>query len=171
VLYIIHTILALRGIIEGGLGQRISEFDRHQIVIAFQTWYFGELIYALVSISVRLSVGIFLLKLSDRTKYRQRYKNLFWVSLSIVVCVATIFFFASLFQCSPPQYYWEQFENPESDGSCRNDIVPTAAIVLSVVAAISDWLLAVLSIAILWKTSIPWQSKLKIGVLISLGFR
>lgn len=170
-LYIIHTILALRGIIEGGLGQRISDFDRHQIVIAFQTWYFGELIYALVSVSVRLSVGIFLLKFSDGTTYHQLYKWLFWGSLSLVACVATIFFFASLFQCSPPQYYWEQFENPESDGSCQNDIVPLVAIILSVVAAISDWLLAFLSMAILWKTSIPWQSKLKIVVLLSLGFR
>jgi hypothetical protein len=52
---------------------------------------------------------------------------------------------------------------------CHKNIVPIAGIVLSIVLAITDWVLALVPITSLWNGSLPWKTKFGIQALTSLG--
>ncbi|KAF4976581.1 hypothetical protein FDECE_18459, partial [Fusarium decemcellulare] len=118
--------------------------------VGMQSWFFGELIYGVLSILVRISVGLYLLRICRSTAH----KRILYVSLAI---------------CSPPEYYWEQFLSIERNGTCESSLVTTAAIVLSVVAGTSDWVIALMPAVILWNIRISQRSKVIIIGLMSLG--
>ncbi|KAK2670337.1 hypothetical protein RAB80_014474 [Fusarium oxysporum f. sp. vasinfectum] len=173
--YTIQAVIVIRGIIEGGIGQHANDIDQTEITIGFQTWYFGELIYPVLSCLTKTSVTLFLqqayiVKFQTREATNRRYIQ--WV-LYICLCAiwtsSNVFLSASIFQCSPPSHYWMQFEDPSSEGTCSKSIVPAAGIVLSIVTAASDWALASVPIVALTKTQIPWRKKAAIQALSSLG--
>ncbi|KAI3564250.1 hypothetical protein IWW34DRAFT_642344 [Fusarium oxysporum f. sp. albedinis] len=173
--YTIQAVIVIRGIIEGGIGQHANDIDQTEITIGFQTWYFGELIYPVLSCLTKTSVILFLqqayiVKFQTREATNRRYIQ--WV-LYICLCAiwtsSNVFLSASIFQCSPPSHYWMQFEDPSSEGTCSKSIVPAAGIVLSIVTAASDWALASVPIVALTKTQIPWRKKAAIQALSSLG--
>ncbi|KAG8673888.1 hypothetical protein FPOAC1_007207 [Fusarium poae] len=175
-LYISQAILIVRGIVGGGIGQHADNLNEAEVVKGFQTWYFGELLYAALSCSVKTSLVVYL-----RRVYVVNSPSLKIILNLCLVCIwatSTAFFFASIFQCSPVGYYWGQFRRPtvpeRSDktivrGKCHKNIVPIAGIVLSIVLAISDWVLALVPIMSLWKGSLPWKTKFGIQALASLG--
>ncbi|KAF4470603.1 integral membrane [Fusarium albosuccineum] len=165
---ILYTSLAsfvFRGTIVGGIGKFTDNLTMREASVGMQSWYFGELIYGVLSILIRISVGLYLLRICRSTMH----KKILYVSLTIVGLTSTVYFFATLFQCSPPKYYWEQFLSIEESGSCESSLVTTTAIVLSVVAGTSDWVIAMMPAVVLWNIRISQQSKIIIVGLMSLG--
>ncbi|KAI8411419.1 hypothetical protein FOFC_08013 [Fusarium oxysporum] len=175
-LYTAQVIIIVRGIVDGGIGQHADDISGVEIVKGFQTWYFGELIYAVLSCFTKTSVVLYLhrLYIGEPSKGAIVNKPILRISLiACLVCVwatSIVFFLTSIFQCSPVGYYWEQFKHPVRPGTCSKSIVTIAGIVLSVVLALSDWTLAlVVPIMSLWKSWLPWQTKAAIHALTSLG--
>ncbi|KAH7233918.1 uncharacterized protein BKA55DRAFT_653117 [Fusarium redolens] len=174
-LYTVQTIVVIRGIIEGGIGQHASKIDIAEVTKGFQTWYFGELIYAVLSCLVKTSVILFLQEAYiGRRKIRKATDRrkicwILYICLAVIWATSIVFLSASIFQCSPPSHYWKQFENPSSEGACSKSVVPAAGIALSIVSAVSDWVLASVPTVALLKTQIPWQKKAAIQALSSLG--
>lgn len=76
-----------------------------------------------------------------------------------------------LMQCTPPSFFWEGPSRiPGAHGSCINKaVVPISTIVHSVLSAISDWILALLPIAMLWSVQINLRTKISVAVLLSTG--
>jgi hypothetical protein len=168
--------MIIRGIVDGGIGQHADGIDRVEIVKGFQTWYFGELIYAALSCFTKTSVVLYLhrLYIGEPSKGATVNRPFLRITLTIcLVCVwatSIVFFLTSIFQCSPVGYYWGQFNDPISPGKCSKSIVPIAGIVLSIVLALSDWTLAlVVPIMSLWNARLPWKTKAAIQALTSLG--
>ncbi|EXK25457.1 hypothetical protein FOMG_17884 [Fusarium oxysporum f. sp. melonis 26406] len=174
-LYTVQTIIVIRGIIKGGIGQHASKIDVAEVTKGFQTWYFGELIYAMLSCLVKTSVILFLQEAYiGRRKIRKATDRrkicwILYICLAVIWATSIVFLSASIFQCSPPSHYWKQFENPSSEGACSKSVVPAAGIALSIVSAVSDWVLASVPTVALLKTQIPWQKKAAIQALSSLG--
>ncbi|KAL6359139.1 hypothetical protein LRP88_07356 [Fusarium phalaenopsidis] len=140
------AILVLRGIVRGGVGQDADGLNLRKIAVGFQAWYFGELIYGLLTVFVRLSVALFLFQLCTNPIHK-------WVltgCLSAVMITSLVYLAAAFFQCLPIAYYWERFSGTERKGHCSTSrLVPNAAIILSIVGALSDWLIALIPVAIL----------------------
>ncbi len=90
------------------------------------------------------------------------------MSLALVWLITFVFFFVTLFQCSPPSHFWEQvFQKP---GSCGNqDVVPATGIALSVVNAVCDFVLALLPITMIWDVQLNMRTKLTVAALLSMG--
>lgn len=168
-MYTAQSYFVFRGLIVGGLGQHTPDLSMQQVIVSFKAWYFGELLYALVSVSVRTSVALTLLGLYNHAQHRTLYMILLLTCLGIVGLVSLVFFFASMFQCSPPTHYWKQFEDPTRVGTCANTVVPTTAIVLSVVAAVSDLILAVFPMARVWNASLSQRKGAFILMSLGLG--
>ncbi|KAH7302851.1 hypothetical protein B0I35DRAFT_366013 [Stachybotrys elegans] len=143
-LYTAQSSFVLRGIILGGLGQHGPDLTTDETVVGFKSWYFGELISALVTITVRLSVAILLLRMCKNVRYHERYEKIVYGCLAI---------------------FWR----PDMPGACSSTIVPNTAITLSAVAAVSDVMLALLPIVLIWGAKIHWKKKVFIGVLMGLG--
>jgi hypothetical protein len=146
-----------------------------EIIKGFQTWYFGELAYAVLSCLVKTSVILFLQEAyivrlrTGKANVRRYIRWTLYICLRVIWATSIVFLSASIFQCSPPSHYWKQFENPSSEGACSKSVVPAAGIALSIVTAVSDWALASVPIVALLRTQIPWQKKAAIQALSSLG--
>ncbi|EXA29990.1 hypothetical protein FOVG_18592 [Fusarium oxysporum f. sp. pisi HDV247] len=175
-LYTAQVIIIVRGIVDGGIGQHADDISGVEIVKGFQTWYFGELIYAVLSCFTKTSVVLYLHRLYIGEPSKGAIVNKPILRISLIVCLvcvwatSIVFFLTSIFQCTPVGYYWEQFKHPVRPGTCSKSIVPIAGIVLSVVLALSDWTLAlVVPIMSLWKSWLPWKTKAAIHALTSLG--
>ncbi|KAH7190306.1 hypothetical protein BKA60DRAFT_664185, partial [Fusarium oxysporum] len=160
------SVLIMRGIALGGIGQDASQLTLQKISIGLQTWYFGEILYALLSLCIRLSITIFLFQLLRQPSH-------IWVlsgCLAVVFITTLCFLLATIFQCSPVRFYWEQFSLSDNNGTCSNtELVRTTAIAHSIVAALSDWIMTFLPVTCLWKTRTATSSKITGTVLISLG--
>ncbi|TXB98042.1 hypothetical protein FocTR4_00017080 [Fusarium oxysporum f. sp. cubense] len=149
-----HDILMLASvvcIIEGGIGQHASKIDIAEVTKGFQTWYFGELIYAMLSCLVKTSVILFLQEAYiGRRKIRKATdrRKICWI---LYICLAVIWATSIV------------------EGACSKSVVPAAGIALSIVSAVSDWVLASVPTVALLKTQIPWQKKAAIQALSSLG--
>ena len=73
-------------------------------------------------------------------------------------------------QCSPPSYFWRGPVDPTAQGSClHKDVVPISTVVYSAVSAVSDWMLALLPIAMLWHVRINLQTKIGVAMLLGMG--
>jgi len=173
--YIMYSALALYsgqgaavlyGTVAGGLGKTVSEMNLTEIMIAFKAWYICELIYGPLAAVIRTSIGLFLLRICSKPLH----KRILYVCLGTVYIFTMIYLLINVFQCSPPSYYWEQFSPSSHKGVCPNaSLVPKAAIAHSVIAAVSDWTLGILPIAILWRVQIKLRKKIAVAVLLSLG--
>ena len=140
----------------------------------FKAWYFGELIYAALSCFIKTSVILYLRQVYYGSRHGPVINRPFLriglnTSLICVWLASVVFFFAAIFQCSPVSYYWGQVARPTGSGTCHSSIVPITGIVLSIVLALTDLLLALVPVVSLWKTHLPWKTKAKIQVLSSLG--
>jgi hypothetical protein len=162
--------------VDGGIGQHAGDVNRAGIVKGFQTWYFGELIYAALSCFIKTSVVLYLHQLYIGQPSKRAIVNRPFLRVTLALCLvcvwatSIVFFLTSIFQCSPVGYYWEQFNVPISPGKCSKSIVPITGIVLSIVLALSDWTLAlVVPVMSLWNARLPWKTKAAIQALTSLG--
>ncbi|KAM6514145.1 hypothetical protein FALCPG4_015304 [Fusarium falciforme] len=165
-LYTILATLVLHGITKGGVGQDADNLNLHKIAVGLRAWYFGELTYGLLSVFVRLSVALFLLRICTKSSH----KWILTACLVVVIVTSLVYLCATLFQCLPVTYYWQRFELEERAGHCSTArLVPNTAIVLSIVAAISDWLIALIPAVILSGTRIPRSSKILATGLMSIG--
>ncbi|KAI1841693.1 hypothetical protein JX265_006242 [Neoarthrinium moseri] len=165
--YTAYAIIAVCGVAMGGTGKHTSELTLDGVAIALRGWYLCEVLYAPLSGIIRTSIAIFLLRLVVKPWQ-------IWVirvNLGIIWVTSLVYFFLMTFQCVPPSYFWEgPSRQAGSAGTCMdNNVVPIATIVHSAVSAVSDWMLGLLPIAMLWNVSINRRTKVSIAILLSMG--
>lgn len=83
---------------------------------------------------IKLSIGIFLLRLSARRVYNW----IICISLVIIGIWSLVIFFYDIFQCSPIQKQWD-FRIQGGTCASPDDII-AAAYAISVMTIASDWL-------------------------------
>lgn len=133
---------ALDGIVNGGIGKHAADIPLREAAVAFQAWFISEMIYGPLSAMIRTSIALLLLRLSPSKVQRW----ILYTCLAIVYIFTVVYFFINLLQCSPPSYFWKQFQDFDMKGSCDNpNLLPNAAIAHSVIAAASDLVIAILS--------------------------
>jgi hypothetical protein len=133
--------------------------------IALEAWYLCEAIYAPLSGLVRTSIAIFLLRIAQAPAH----KCIIWGNMVVIWAISITFFVLVLVQCTPPSYFWKQVLGEQ--GRCiDSSIIPGATIAHSVISASSDFILALLPIAMLWNVQLNRRTKLTIAVLLGLGF-
>ncbi|EEU38602.1 uncharacterized protein NECHADRAFT_88487 [Fusarium vanettenii 77-13-4] len=139
-LYTSLAIFVFRGTVVGGIGKYTDNLTMQEAIVGMQSWYFGELIYGVLSILVRVSISLYILRICrSRTP-----KRIIYASLTI-------------------------FRSINNKGSCESSRVTTTAIALSAIAGISDWIIALMPAVILWNIRISRRSKIIIIGLTSLG--
>lgn len=90
--------------------------------------------YILDMMFIKLSIGVFLLRLC----VKKVYNWIIWVSLTIISIWSIVLFFWNLFQCHPVEMQWD-FRIKE--GKCVSvDQIVSAAYAISVMTVVSDWL-------------------------------
>ncbi len=86
----------------------------------------------------------------------------------MVIAFSIFYFFLVMFQCSPYNYFWDQYKGAK--GSCINPAaVPDASIAHSVVSFTADWMLGLLPIALIYDLKMNFRTKVSVAVLMGLG--
>ncbi|KAF3361124.1 hypothetical protein VdG1_00733 [Verticillium dahliae VDG1] len=132
---------------------RHNALDDYLIYAAFAArslrgWYLCMVLYAPITLTIRASVCVLLLRLATSRAHRW----IIWANLAVIAAISAAFFFILVFQCSPPSHFWTQ-----------------ATTVHSCVSCLSDWCLGLLPVALLWNVKINRRTKGTIAVLLSLG--
>ncbi|KAK2036907.1 hypothetical protein LZ31DRAFT_446511, partial [Colletotrichum somersetense] len=166
-LYSVYAAVAVLGIVKGGIGRHTSELDSGSIVIALKVWYTCEVLYAFISALIRTSICLFLLRIFNRGTGKIE-KRLLQANIVAVWVSSLVYLFIIVFQCDPPNYYWAKFEGLQ--GTCRPaHLVPNATIGHSVVAAVSDWMIGILPMSILWQLQMKREKKIRLLFFFGIG--
>ncbi|KAF7926756.1 uncharacterized protein EAE97_010265 [Botrytis byssoidea] len=162
-LYTLYGTAGLRSV-RFGSGQHIDQISREDLPRALQAWWFDESLFALTTLFVRLSISVFLLRLSTRSLH----KSIIYVTQASVITFTIIFIVLVFRQCTPFDYIWKQYEG--ATGFCiDSSIVPAASVAHSVIGFTVDWTLGLLPIWVMWDLKMSMKAKLSISGVLSLG--
>lgn len=110
---------------------------------------------------VKASIALLIL----RIVVTRRYTYIIITSMVLVALWSLAELLYTIFQCRPVQFQWDR---TIEGGICNGNFV-SAALAFSVMSIVSDWLYALLPIPVLWPLKINLQSKISIGLILSLG--
>ncbi|PHH69906.1 hypothetical protein CDD80_6376 [Ophiocordyceps camponoti-rufipedis] len=147
-----------------GLGKHNAALSIPDLVAALMWQSNAAAIYILNMMFVKLSIGFFLLRLSNLWAI---YKWILWISLGIVVGWSVGLFFWDIFQCIPVQKQWDfRIET----GHCASpEAIVDSVIALTVLTVSSDWLYALLPIPMVWNVKMTRQAKVTVVIILGLG--
>ncbi|KAL7625289.1 hypothetical protein AAE478_004505 [Parahypoxylon ruwenzoriense] len=153
--------------VQHGLGRHNMSLDQFHEIQALMFQALATATYILNMWLIKLSIGIFLLRLASQN----RYKYTIYGSLIIVSIWSIVLFFWNMFQCNPVTAQWDYtiLRNDPSSHCVSADEIVNAAYALSVMNVLSDWLYALIPIPMLWKVKMTAQAKLTVVVVLGLG--
>lgn len=105
-----------------------------QLMDHFQWQALATATYVIDMMFIKLSIGVFLLRLAVQNAYRY----ILWGSLVVVSIWSTVLFFWNIFQCDPVAAQWDY--TLENEKCVSVDEIVSAAYALSVMTILSDWL-------------------------------
>ncbi|KDN62243.1 putative integral membrane protein [Colletotrichum sublineola] len=159
-----YGAVAIHGVAHGATGKHAANLTVEEAAISLRGWYICEVMYSPITLAIRTSIALLLLRLAVNKYHRW----IIYANMVIIWMISIAFFFIMTFQCMPPSYFWRQLYGDK--GSCINfNIVPDATIAHSVISAISDWCMGLLPIALLWNVQLNRRTKALVAVLLSMG--
>ncbi|KAG7105258.1 hypothetical protein HYQ44_016570 [Verticillium longisporum] len=163
--YVAYATIAMDGAINGATGKHYAlRYTMDQAARSLRGWYLCMVLYAPITLTIRASVCVLLLRLATSRVHRW----IIWANFAVIAAISAAFFFILVFQCSPPSHFWTQVYG--TDGHCYSKLIVTyTTTVHSCVSCLSDWCLGLLPIALLWNVKINSRTKVTIAVLLSLG--
>ncbi|KXH62494.1 integral membrane protein [Colletotrichum nymphaeae SA-01] len=162
--YTAHGVLVLHGIIYGATGKHLTEVTVNQAAISLRAWYICEVLYSPITLAIRTSICLVLLRLT----FVRVHRLVIYANLVVVWIISFAFFCIVAFQCMPPSYFWRQLYG--GSGSCNSfNLVPITAVTHSIILAMSDWFMGLLPIVLLWNVNLNWRTKALVAALLGLG--
>ncbi|OTA94621.1 hypothetical protein M434DRAFT_70998, partial [Hypoxylon sp. CO27-5] len=164
--FTVSCVLILVGV-QNGLGRHNRSLDQYHEIQALMYQALATATYVLNMWLIKLSIGIFLLRLASQ----KRYKYTLYASIVIVSIWSVVLFFWNIFQCNPVAAQWDYtiLRNDPTSHCVSADEIVDAAYSLSVMSILSDWLYALLPIPMLWAVKMTAQAKLTVVVVLGLG--
>ncbi|KAI3325038.1 hypothetical protein HD806DRAFT_463794 [Xylariaceae sp. AK1471] len=150
-----------------GLGRHNRSLSQYDEIEALKYQALATASYVLNMWLIKLSIGLFLLRLA----VQKRYKYMLGISIIVVSIWSLALFFWNIFQCSPVPAQWDYTiltSNPKSHCVPVDEIV-SAAYALSALAILSDWLYALIPIPMIWQAKMTAQAKWSVIAVLSLG--
>jgi len=148
-----------------GVGRHVYDLPPAGIRASLKVWYFCEIIYAVTACALRVTVGMFLLRIVSRKVHRVIIHTLNAIGIAFGACyLATI-----VFQCIPLPYFWERLDM-NGVGICFDaNISVRMTIAATVVGAVIDWSFGLLPIWVLWTVHLSSRRKIVVCSLLGLG--
>jgi hypothetical protein len=145
-----------------GTGRHASDLTYEQSYKALRYWWLCYIAYCLTMISAKISIGLFLLRVAVRPMHRK----IILLVMSLTVLTGVVFFFVTLFQCSPISYFWFRMDG----GTCVNVYVIIGLTYLySAVSAICDFTFGLLPIFMVWNLNMARDAKLMLIPILSMA--
>lgn len=165
--YTAYSVIALNGIVNG-TGKHAVDLTPGGASVALRAWWLCEVLYSPLVLLIRTSIALILLRIATNPVHRW----VVYVDMGLVWVLTVAYFFVVVFQCTPVSYFWTQVlgEEQARGGRCADGrVVPVGTIALSAVSAVSDWILGLLPIAVLWNVQLSRRTKAAISLLLGVG--
>ncbi|KHN94597.1 integral membrane family protein [Metarhizium album ARSEF 1941] len=162
-IFTVTCAFVLEGVRRGLGKHNAAVADEDDRVAALMWQALTIAIYILDMMFIKLSIGVFLLRMATRGRY-------IWVIRASVVIVALWslgIFIWDVFQCTPVAKQWD-FRITTGHCAGPNEII-SAAYALSVMTVLSDWFFALIPIPMLWGVKMTKQAKATVIVILGLG--
>ncbi|RYP42395.1 hypothetical protein DL767_000317 [Monosporascus sp. MG133] len=150
-----------------GLGRYNQSLSQYREIQALKYQALATATYVLNMWLIKLSVGIFLLRIA----VERRYRYTLYISMIIVSIMSFAIFIWDIFQCKPVEAQWDYtILDHDPEAHCVSaDAVVNAAYALSAQNIVSDWLYALLPMAMIWKVQMTTEEKLYVTLVLGLG--
>ncbi|KAG5929928.1 hypothetical protein E4U60_007241 [Claviceps pazoutovae] len=162
-IFTVTCSIQLEGV-QSGVGRHNAAFTNEDDLVAAIMWQaLGVAIYILNMMFIKLSIGVFLLRIAAQKPY-------IW-AIRIVLVIITLWsiglFIWNLLQCTPIEKQWD-FRI--TDGQCADaGEVLTAAYCLSAMTIVTDWFFALIPIPMLWGIKMSTQAKTTVIFILGIG--
>ncbi|KAH8591728.1 hypothetical protein B0O99DRAFT_577950 [Bisporella sp. PMI_857] len=148
-----------------GLGAHMHSIPSDMLETGLKYVFICELLYVMTTTVAKLSIGVYFLRLSSK-KYQVQ---IIYATLGVVMLFSAMYFFFLLFQCTPIQFYWTQFD--DGRGSCLSrSVLANVTYAHAAMSAATDWSFGILPIFFVWKMTMNPRTKLSVVLILSLGF-
>ncbi|ETS79843.1 hypothetical protein PFICI_07372 [Pestalotiopsis fici W106-1] len=166
-LYSAYSAFCLLGV-HYGLGAHVEDVPIDERPKALFYKWAGQVSYVVIAMLVKFIVGLLLLRLCVGKKWQC---ITLW-TLLVVSGIYTVFYvFMVVYQCQPVPFYWYRYDpNPPITGNCNGTalaIIPTY--ISFIISVVSDWILALLPISIVWNAKMDRRSKISVACVLALG--
>ncbi|KAG6182248.1 hypothetical protein E4U36_003474 [Claviceps purpurea] len=150
--------------VQSGVGRHNAAFTNEDDLVTALMWQaLGVAIYILNMMFIKLSIGVFLLRIATQKAYIWTIR----IVLSIITLWSIGFFTWNLLQCTPIEKQWD-FRI--TDGQCADaGEVLTAAYCLSAMTIVTDWFFALIPIPMLWRIKMSTQAKTTVIFILGIG--
>jgi fumarate reductase subunit C len=133
---------------------------------ALMARWLGEIAYILTSVFLKLTVGIFLLRICSR----QWQSVVIWAVLAIVLIFNIVYMFIAIAQCQPVDYFWTRITSVSIKGTCvSKELASGSTYANTAVNAFADWTLGLLPIALVWNVELDRKAKMSVAGILALG--
>jgi hypothetical protein len=150
-----------------GTGRHLPDIEPENFIIAMKAWWIAELGYVSSTMTLKLSIGFFLLRLCVKKIQRA----IIWFVLGVVTAYSLFYFFLVIFQCRPTNYFWNQY-NPihAGHGKCISTaVIGGTTYAHSALSVVADWTLGILPIFLVWNLNMNPRTKVLVAVILALG--
>ncbi|KYK58569.1 hypothetical protein DCS_05586 [Drechmeria coniospora] len=164
-LYVGSSSITMRGAAAGAMGQEHGTFSAEKLKASLKGIFLCEVFYPPMTLAIRLSVCLFLLRIVTRRVHRYTIH-----ALLVTVSLASVAYFLTLvFQCVPPSYFWNQIEHG-AEGHCLSQgVLISVALIHGSISALSAWVVGLLPIVMLWNVRMDLRSKITVIVLLGMS--
>ncbi|PNS17614.1 hypothetical protein CAC42_3009 [Sphaceloma murrayae] len=152
------------GGIRYGTGRLRKDLEREDAQQALMYWWFCEVFYSPATSMLKVSVGLFLLRIA--VKRIQIWIIRFFMAGSVVF--GLFWMIITINQCKPVSFWWDL--DPNSNGTCINATVFTiCAYAISVLNSSADFAFAILPMFILRETTMSRKARTLVCVLLGVA--
>ncbi|KAL7778662.1 hypothetical protein CFE70_008163 [Pyrenophora teres f. teres 0-1] len=151
-------------VINLGLGRHAEAFPPENLYPFFEIMYFYSVMIITAYSFIKLSIGFFLLRIADRTKWRP-----FMIGMLTMLVFIGIFTIGStfpiLFQCTPVRAGWDYKLRPPMGSQIFKNI----GVFNSTINIATDLIFALLPIPMVWKLQVTLQTRIGLAIILGLG--
>ncbi|TGJ85454.1 hypothetical protein E0Z10_g3332 [Xylaria hypoxylon] len=162
---IFFTLFVTSGIIgiHYGTGRHFADLEPEDAKLALKFWFLCYLWYSLTMIASKLSIAIFLLRL---TISKTHHYIIYTISL-FTIASGAVFFFVALFQCAPIPFFWDK---DIVGGKCIDvGIIAALTYLYSSFSVVCDFTFAILPLFLIYDLQIDMRTKIALIPILSIG--
>lgn len=164
VLFVFFCTFAISGVHHGTGQHAVDIIPASEIPIGIKWWWACEPVYVLANMALKLSIGIFLLRIA----VAKTHKIIIWTAVGLTEVYSAFFFFLFVLQCRPSSYFWTQYTG--GTGSCIDPVITVdATYAYSAISCLVDWTLGLIPVFMIWDLQMNPRTKLTVGLILAVG--
>ncbi|KAM4059819.1 integral membrane protein [Hirsutella rhossiliensis] len=157
--------ISIRGATAGAFDQAQGKMSAARYITYLKSAYCCEVLYPPVSLAIRVSVCLFLLKIVNNKLHR----HILYTLLVLVSGASLGYLVVTIFQCVPPSHFWNQITEPGMGYCLDQRTLAIAGFVHGAVSASSACVVGVLPVFVLWRIRVNMRTKVTVIALLGMS--